>query len=150
MLGESGDQQFPNYLTGGYNCRLPMLVRTTHPGQGFERKKDVRLKKILSTISCRARINPEWQTAVQQTFNNIAKVEQRENAKRAESPAGQRRHQSNEDGDTGVHPTEPGRIMEESGRVTRGVEQWTDPAGETSWNAAGYNEARVKRPEPIS
>ncbi|MFN8181373.1 MAG: hypothetical protein U0X34_05890 [Bacteroidia bacterium] len=136
---------FPNYLTGGYSAGYQCSSEQRILVRG-SKEKMAEAEKILSTMLSSLRINPEWQAAVQQTFSNIAKVEQRENAKRAEIT-----RQANEDISRMRMETwestqqSQDRIMEESGRVLRGVEQWTDPAtGDKLELTAGYNEAWSK------
>jgi hypothetical protein len=134
----------PNLLNGGnyasYQCRATVKTMLSAPA-GREQEAE----QILGTIVASVRINPEWQTAVQRVFNNIAQVELRETAKRAaiwrqtqsEISAIQRRtwedSQASRD-----------RISEGWSQALRGVETWKEPGGGTIELSGGYNEAWSK------
>ena len=99
----------------------------------------------MGTITSSSRINPEWQAAVQQVYSNIAKVEQRETAKRAaiwrqsQQEIGEIQRRSWEDSSASRD-----RIAESWGQVMRGVETWREPGGGQIELSAGYRDAWSK------
>lgn len=134
----------PNVLNGGtyasYQCRVTVKTFLSAPaGQAEE------AERLLGTIVASTRVNPEWQSAVQGVYNNIAKVEQQETAKRAaiwrqtqsEISDIQRRTWENSQASRD-------RINEAWGQTLRGVESWKEPGGGSIELSSGYNEAWSK------
>lgn len=134
----------PNLLNGGnyasYQCRATVKTALSAPAG-----KEEEAEKVLGTIVASTRINPEWQSAVQNVFNNIAKVEQRETAKRA----AMWRQTQNEISEIRQRTWESSqasrdRIHEGWSQVLRGVETWKEPDGSSIELSSGYNEAWKK------
>jgi hypothetical protein len=134
----------PNLLSGGnyasYQCRATVRTVLAAPA-GREEEAEA----ILGTIVASTRVNPEWQSAVQAVYNNIAKVELQETAKRA---AIWRQTQS-EISDLQRRTWEESqasrdRIATGWSQALRGVESWTEPGGGTIELSGGYNEAWSK------
>ncbi|HRH38701.1 MAG TPA: hypothetical protein PK760_10170 [Flavobacteriales bacterium] len=131
----------PNMLNGGryanYTCATNQKVALRCPaGQEAE------ARKLLSTMLASFRLNPQWQAGVQQMFNNVAVVEQRETAKRAAI----QREAMNYSADLQQRTWEEGqasndRIAEGWSQTLRGVETWKDPSGGAVELSGGYNEA---------
>lgn len=134
----------PNLLNGGnfasYQCRATVKIMLSGPA-GSEQQ----CERLLGTITSSSRINPEWQAAVQQVYSNIAKVEQRETAKRAaiwrqsQQEIGEIHRRSWEDSQASRD-----RIAESWGQVMRGVETWREPGGGQIELSAGYRDAWSK------
>ncbi len=134
----------PNLLNGGnyasYQCRATVKTMLSAPAG-----QEAKVERILGTIVASTRINPDWQTAVQNVYNNIAKVELQETAKRAalwrqtQSEISEIHRRSWEDSQASRD-----RISEGWGQALRGVESWTEPGGGRIELSAGYNEAWSK------
>ena len=134
----------PNLLNGGnyasYQCRTTVKTVLAAPA-GREEEAE----KILGTIVASTRINPDWLSAVQGVYRNIAKVEMQETAKRAamwrqtqsEISDIQRRTWENSQ-------ASQDRISEGWSQVLRGVETWKEPGGGSIELSSGYNEAWSK------
>jgi len=134
----------PNLLNGGsyasYQCRATVKTMISAPAG-----RETEAERILSTIVASTRINPDWRNAVQRVYNNIARVEQQETAKRAAIW----RQTQNEIGDIQRRTWEDSqasrdRINEGWGQALRGVESWNEPGGGRIELSAGYNDAWSK------
>lgn len=134
----------PNLVNGGsyasYQCRATVKTMLSAPAG-----RETEAERILSTIVASTRINPDWQNAVQRVYNNIARVEQQETAKRAAIW----RQTQNEIGDIQRRTWEDSqasrdRINEGWGQALRGVDSWSEPGGGKIELSAGYNEAWSK------
>ncbi|CAN5604918.1 hypothetical protein BH11BAC2_BH11BAC2_11960 [soil metagenome] len=134
-----------NFMTGGYTgsytCQADQKIVLRYPAG-----KEAEARKLLSMAVTSIRINPQWQTAVAKFFNNVSKVEQVENAKRSEIWRKSQADIAEIQKSTWEYQQQSqDRIAEETGRVLRGVEQWSDPAtGQSADLSAGYNEAWAK------
>ncbi len=131
----------PNYMTGGqsasYTCQADQKVAVRCPAG-----KEAEAKKLLSSVMASFRVNPQWQNGVQQMFNNVAAVEQRETMKRARI----QREAMNYSADLQQRTWEEGqasrdRIAEGWSQTLRGVETWRDANGGSIELTGGYNEA---------
>lgn len=131
----------PNYMTGGqsasYTCAANQKVAVRCPAG-----KEAEARKLLSSVLASFRMNPEWQAGVQRMFNNVAAVEQQENAKRAAI----QRDAMNYSAELQQRTWEEGqasrdRISEGWSQTLRGVETWKDPGGGSIELNSGYNEA---------
>lgn len=131
----------PNYMTGGqsasYTCVTQQKIAVKCPAG-----KEADARKLLSTVLASFRINPQWQSGVQQMVSNVAAMEQREVAKRAAI----QRDAANYSAELQQRTWEEGqasrdRIAEGWSQTLRGVETWKDPAGNNVELSAGYNEA---------
>lgn len=134
----------PNLINGGtyasYQCRATVRTVLSAPAG-----READAEKLLATIVASLRINPDWQSAVQSVYNNIARVELRETAKRAAIW----RQTQNEISDIQRRTWEErqasqDRIAEGWGKALRGVDTWSEPGGTTIELSAGYNEAWSK------
>jgi len=131
----------PNYLHGGtsgsYQCQSNFRLLVRYPAG---RQEDA--ERIMGTAIASTRANPGWQQAVAQVFNNVARMEQAEIAKRAGIWNEAQRYSS----DLQRRTWEEGqasrdRINTQWGRTIRGVDEWKDPNGSSIELSAGYNEA---------
>jgi hypothetical protein len=130
-----------NFMTGGmsgnYQCQSNFRLLARYPAG-----KQEEAERIMATAIASTRINPGWQQAVSQVFNNVARMEQVEIAKRA----GIWREAQQYSSDLQRRTWEEGqasrdRINTQWGQVIRGVDEWKDPNGSNIELSAGYNEA---------
>lgn len=131
----------PNMLTGGtfagYTCATDTKLAVRCP-----KGKEAEARKLLGAVMASFRINPEWQRGIQQMFNNVAAMEQRETMKRAQI----QREAQNYTADLQQRTWEAGnesrdRIAEGWSQSLRGVESWSDGQGGSIELTSGYNEA---------
>lgn len=134
----------PNLLNGGnyasYQCRATVKTALSAPAG-----RQAEAERILNTIVSSTRVNPDWMSAVQTVFNNIARVEQRETAKRAaiwrqtQNEISEIRQRTWENSQASRD-----RMHEAWSQTLRGVETWKEPDGSTIELSSGYNEAWSK------
>ncbi len=130
-----------NYMTGGmsgnYQCQSNFRLLARYPaGQQEE------AERIMATAIASTRINPGWQQAVSQVFNNVARMEQVEIAKRAGIWREAQQYSSDLQRRTWEESqASRDRINTQWGQVIRGVDEWKDPNGSNIELSAGYNEA---------
>ena len=137
--------QMPDFINGGntnsYVCQADQKIVMRFPKGQFEQAA-----KLISVAISSIRFNPVWLNATAQIMQNIGRGQQVENAKQADIMRKSREEISAIQQQTWENSQQSNdRIAQETGRVLRGVEQWSDPtSGEKVDLSLGYNQAWTK------
>jgi hypothetical protein len=144
MMGTQGG------MSNTFQCYVSMRMVLK-----YKKDDEALARQIMSTLFSSARVNPAWQTAVQQVFANIGRNAQIELGKQiAISHAAQEEMSKNiirnwesrqsTGGDSGNTASNGESPTEQFGQYLRGVDSWKDENGNKVELTSGYSNAWSK------